>query len=42
MKTQIKTKIGEILLVEFNEKKALPTFWLSPYKSRWIMMRGMM
>ncbi len=32
----IKTKFGEVLLAEFNEKEALPTFWMSPYKPRWI------
>lgn len=32
----VKTKYGEVLLAEFNEKKALPTFWLNPYKPRWI------
>ena len=32
----VKTKFGEILLAEFNEKKALPTFWINPYKPRWI------
>ena len=32
----IKTKYGEVLLAEFNEKKALPTFWVNPYKPRWI------
>ena len=32
----IKTKFGEVLLAEFNEKTTLPTFWLDPYKSRWI------
>ena len=32
----IKTKFGKILLAEFNTTKTLPTFWLNPYKSRWI------
>jgi len=32
----IKTKFGEVLLAEFNEKEALPTFWINPYKPRWI------
>ena len=32
----IKTKFGEVLLAEFNEKEALPTFWVNPYKPRWI------
>ena len=32
----IKTKFGEILLAEFNENKALPTFWVNPDKPRWI------
>ena len=32
----IKTQFGKVLLAEFNEKEALPTFWLSPYKPRWI------
>lgn len=32
----VKTKFGEVLLAEFNKKEALPTFWLNPYKSRWI------
>ena len=32
----IKTKFGEILLAEFNQKEALPTFWINPYKPRWI------
>lgn len=32
----IKTKYGEILLAEYNEEKALPTFWLDPHKPRWI------
>ena len=32
----IKTKFGEVLLAEFNQKKALPTFWINPYKPRWI------
>ena len=32
----IKMNFGEVLLAEFNEKEALPTFWLNPYKPRWI------
>ena len=32
----VKLKYGEVLLAEFNKKKALPTFWLDPYKPRWI------
>jgi sulfide:quinone oxidoreductase len=32
----IKTKFGEVLLAEFNEKETLPTFWVNPYKPRWI------
>ncbi|ADN09403.1 NAD(P)/FAD-dependent oxidoreductase [Sulfurimonas autotrophica] len=32
----VKIKFGEVLLAEFNEKKALPTFWIDPYKPRWI------
>lgn len=32
----IKVKFGEVLLAEFNTQKALPTFWLNPYKPRWI------
>lgn len=32
----VKTEFGKVLLAEFNEKKALPTFMLNPYKPRWI------
>lgn len=32
----VKMKFGEVLLAEFNEKEALPTFWIDPYKPRWI------
>ena len=32
----IKTKFGEVLLAEFDEKEALPTFWMNPYKPRWV------
>ena len=32
----VKLKYGQVLLAEFNSKKTLPTFWLNPYKPRWI------
>jgi len=32
----IKTKFGEIMLAEFNEKQVFSRFGLSPYKSRWL------
>jgi sulfide:quinone oxidoreductase len=32
----VKTEFGKILLAEFNEQEALPTFVLNPYKPRWV------
>ncbi len=32
----IKIKFGAVILAEFNAKKILPTFWITPRKPRWI------